>query len=75
MAGNHREEDKKDSEVKLAWLEQSIATYIDKVGLVKKDREANSTKTEHEEDKAHQEEPTYNDCEVYFGLYQIQETH
>jgi hypothetical protein len=83
--------------------------------LVKKDREANLTKTEHEEDKAHQEEPMYNDLgknhsfsssshipfkveekleipmydgqinvevldnwlkqlEVYFGLYQIQET-
>jgi hypothetical protein len=117
VGSSHEEHDKEDPKVIFSQLEKSIATLTELVMqlLVKKDREANSIETEHEEDKAHREDPMYNDScknhvfffifhipfkveekleipmydgqinvevlnswlkqmEVYFGLYQIQET-
>jgi hypothetical protein len=55
MVGHHHEEDdREDLEVRLARLEQSIATLTELVTqlLVMKGKEAHSTKTEHEEHKA-----------------------
>jgi hypothetical protein len=49
---HHEEDDKGDPEVKLARLEESIATLIELVTqlLVMKSKEAHSAETEHEED-------------------------
>jgi hypothetical protein len=55
MVGHHHEEDdREDPEVRLARLEQSIATLTELVTqlLVMKGKEAHSTETEHEEHKA-----------------------
>jgi hypothetical protein len=60
MAGNHREGDEReDPEVRLARLEQGIATLTELVSqlLVMKGKEAHSAETEHEEHKAGSEGP------------------